>query len=1838
MPSLKMMLKIFSTIVIVAGLGLVVVSGPAPQFTWNPSGTGEFDPDASADWDLKDAMAPVHNEPNESGEPTQEEIDLKSAENLARTVGHLYPIDLKESPFHAPAQGGDKDADAVLFYEGFEDGTPPPTWTSVVNNPFTWEGNDYAPYAGTWNATCLYDETYSGNQDEWLISPSYNLSDGTTWFLDFWWNGSYYWSVDPYQNCELTVYISPDGGSNWLFLWDQLTVGAFDSYIWYNQQIDLTTYLSFTDVKFAFVYTGYDGAQFNVDAVEVNDAAPPPPPIGRCCSGVDFLTCDDLEQGDCDALGGHWSEGLNCTDHPCPVGPPNDYPEDAITITSPETVTGSTAAATIDCPDVLDWEAVWYRFDAPYAENDVDVNYCGTIGDIYTVGIVLYEEVLPLDCNAYIVASTYAFADCGDGYTNPNMQWSRLPGPATYLFPVYVDDGLKGGMDFSFDFTLVESPPLPPGGSCGDPFALTLGSGDMPYTTGVMTTCGMGNVYENSCLGYYDGGEDFIMELTILNDMSLIMNLTTDASYVGFYIADVCGDADPCIDYATSSGSSASMMGVPVTAGTYYIMVDTWPAPDCINGFVLGFDEFVASGGDDCSDPISVKLPDDMVAGVYTDVNYTCGRGNVYSETCLGSYDGGEDIIYELDVAGPLDVDITMTSNASWTGMLLADACGDVDPCIATSTGSGSDQAFYGLTLATGFYYIMIDTWPSPNCISEFTLTIQGAAGPQPGDDWELCVPVGDVVDLAFSTTTATPDGPGGCLTSPNIWYCYTATCDGLATISLCGSSYDTKMAVYDGTDPFVDPMMGCNDDFCGLQSELSVGVVAGNTYLVEVGGYGSSVGDGILNISCIYCPPPPNDICGAIGPVPLVGGTPLVITGDVSCATADCAALAADGYTWHGFTTTTTMDISVMYCGMSPAWGNGFIVMVGDCGCVDNSTWVYATDWDFTSCGDGNVTINWYAVPPGTWSYPVIKDFGSNPPDGLYTMEILGNALSQLSVSPTFVDFGVQPQGATGTEVVDLTASGGTSDIAYSISYTYGSKSMSSLNPTGLSMYAPEKPSDYPPYENPVGNKQGGEDISTAVVISSIPHASTGTIDGYVDDYEEVCPYSSTSPDVVYAYTPAADITVDISLCNPGTDYDTKLFLYENTYTPGAPFACNDDACPGYISALWELALTGGNTYYIVIDGYGGAVGNYDLTITEYEEPDPFECPPGALLEAEACGDDTNGGCNMASPAFEAVECGQITCGTSWADGGTRDTDWYEFVLYENTTVTLTGQANFGGYIIGFIDTADCALVSSIDPYVIATNAGDIVSVSKTIGPGTYWIFSGHTVYYDFPCGTLNDYWFEVDCPEGPVLWLSADPNPGTVPANSTVGLNVNYDATELEEGVYTASVDISHDGGKSTTVIPVAIEIGVGVDPFVVATPTSIDFGTVLEGDAGSDIVTLSNGGSGSITVALEVDYGLKDLTGSYMEAGSTYQPGLTMPLDLWAWNNSGDWEWAMFIDAIFPTGVTVNSATTFDNPYDPGIAYMGFGTYAPQMASWGDGGGYLDFGWSLATLDVSYDAGLSGDLTVDYGIWGDGYGDPPHEIYGSFLIPMFINPLTSWCTIDVTGGVLGAPIDVTVSFDATDLPGGVYTCDIAVTDDITRTVTNVPITLAVYEWDHVALDPDPVLALEQNATGPRAGFSYIGEMNALDGSHVIADVTGATVAGLAGTIGMGTHPLVQGNALEVEFDLKAFAASYGWPTGTEVHTYDVELTFSDMSTYTVTDEFEFAGHISGDVDLSGEINIGDLVYCVNYMFNGGPAPEVMATIDIDGNCTLGDIGDLIHLVNFMFNGGADPAYCPN
>jgi subtilisin family serine protease len=65
-------------------------------------------------------------------------------------------------------------------------------------------------------------------------------------------------------------------------------------------------------------------------------------------------------------------------------------------------------------------------------------------------------------------------------------------------------------------------------------------------------------------------------------------------------------------------------------------------------------------------------------------------------------------------------------------------------------------------------------------------------------------------------------------------------------------------------------------------------------------------------------------------------------------------------------------------------------------------------------------------------------------------------------------------------------------------------------------------------------------------------------------------------------------------------------------------------------------------------------------------------------------------------------------------------------------------------------------------------------------------------------------------------------------------------------------------------------------------------------------------------------------------------------------------------------------------------------------------------------------------------------------------------------------------------------------------------------------------------------------------------------------------------------------------------------------------------------------GDADVSGQVNIADLTYIVDYLFSGGPPPAVsplLADFTCDNQINIADISEL---VGYLFHGGASPWPC--
>ena len=66
--------------------------------------------------------------------------------------------------------------------------------------------------------------------------------------------------------------------------------------------------------------------------------------------------------------------------------------------------------------------------------------------------------------------------------------------------------------------------------------------------------------------------------------------------------------------------------------------------------------------------------------------------------------------------------------------------------------------------------------------------------------------------------------------------------------------------------------------------------------------------------------------------------------------------------------------------------------------------------------------------------------------------------------------------------------------------------------------------------------------------------------------------------------------------------------------------------------------------------------------------------------------------------------------------------------------------------------------------------------------------------------------------------------------------------------------------------------------------------------------------------------------------------------------------------------------------------------------------------------------------------------------------------------------------------------------------------------------------------------------------------------------------------------------------------------------------------------------DQDPQNQVDIGDVVYLVEFMFAAGPAPVCAPAANIDASADGAvDISDLVYFVEYMFSGGPTPSSCP-
>jgi len=516
--------------------------------------------------------------------------------------------------------------------------------------------------------------------------------------------------------------------------------------------------------------------------------------------------------------------------------------------------------------------------------------------------------------------------------------------------------------------------------------------------------------------------------------------------------------------------------------------------------------------------------------------------------------------------------------------------------------------------------------------------------------------------DLAGATNegnSASACGATG--TAEDVWFAYTSANAGNLVLSTCGlTSGDSVLAAYSDCAT----QIACQDDFCGLQTQLTVPVSAGQTVLIRIADFFGGTHAGSISITGPGGGPPPgsNDTC-ANAIVANNGNNAFDTTGYTTDGPTECLFFGdnqvnQDG--WFRYTATATGNLQMTLCDL--AFYDSKIAIYNGFACPGVTSSIACND-DF--CG----LISQITTPVTIGQQLLLRVGGY----GLAT----GAGSFNLSISAA-------PTTDTCAQAVDVSAGG------------------------------------------------------------TFAFDTTGA----TNDTAGVCGATAASPDTWFAYTATTDGTVVATTCGL-TGLDTVLSWYADC-PANTLISCLDDSCG--LQTRLGIDVFAGNTYYLRLAGFANQTGSGSINISM---PPPCEIsqPAGSVVEAELCGEDLNGGCNIQPNAFEAIACGNtVIYGQAHTFvgplGQTRDTDWYSLTTFADSTITATLTADFAGAT--FILSGGCSALVA-EAFGTTADGCETVTISAFVPAGTYYIFAGPSGFTGNECSTgNNEYVLEVSTDGG--------------------------------------------------------------------------------------------------------------------------------------------------------------------------------------------------------------------------------------------------------------------------------------------------------------------------------------------------------------------------------------------------------------------------------------------------------------------------------------------------------
>ena len=578
-----------------------------------------------------------------------------------------------------------------------------------------------------------------------------------------------------------------------------------------------------------------------------------------------------------------------CINVPAPP-PANDECTGAYTLTvnsgttctslTDGTLLNSTASAqTTTCDATYDDDDVWYSFVATSSTHTLALsNVAGNNTD-------LYHSVYSGSCGS--IGDPIICRDANSGAL------TGLTVGNTYFVRVYTW-GTTTGANTTFS-VCVTTPPPPP--SNDDP------TGATPITPGATcsyTTFTNANATATSCgtiavpgCASYSGG-DVWFSLVVPASGGFILDSQTGVITDGgmaVYSGTPCGAMNliSCDDDNSANGAMPSLTVAATAGSTVYIRF--WEYSNDNNGtFGLCATNYT---------PPAAPANDNPCGATVVSVNSgsTCtsqANGNVVGATSstvsLGSCFGNpDDDVWFSFVATSTTHSVNINNVAgSVTDMYHSvhpGPCGSIGAALVCSDANASVVS--GLTIGNT-YYIRVYTYTSGPQTTTFSVCVTTPPPPPANDECS------GAYTVAVNSGTTCTSQTGGTLVGAtssfsnscygtaddDVWYSFTATSTthSLSINNIAGSTTDLYHSVFAGTCGSIGEPFICNDN----NSSMIGGLTVGNVYYVRIFSYTSTFGQTTTFSVCVTTPtvatPPSNNNCS--------GATTVATNSGITCST----------------------------------------------------------------------------------------------------------------------------------------------------------------------------------------------------------------------------------------------------------------------------------------------------------------------------------------------------------------------------------------------------------------------------------------------------------------------------------------------------------------------------------------------------------------------------------------------------------------------------------------------------------------------------------------------------------------------------------------------------------------------------------------------------------------------------------------------------------------------------------------------------------------------------------------------------------------------------------------